>query len=75
MAMLMDFYTRAFIMLGVGTGLTIYGINLSRVYGELAPFGSLFQLVGIVLIIIGMAYFIVLIYFTIEKPKKEIESY
>jgi len=59
-------------MLGVGIILVISGNNLTEGVALLARFGSIFELVGILLISLGLVYFFFLTFFALQN--KEIQA-
>jgi len=80
--MLMDFYAKSFLMIGIGTVLLIDGangaanINAGALVGGIESLiSSLLVLIGIVLVGVGMVYFLVLTFYSLRKEERQTVLY
>jgi nucleoside recognition membrane protein YjiH len=76
--MLMDFYAKSFLLIGIGTVMLIDGlngaatVNTSGIVGSVESLlASLLELIGIVLVAVGMVYFLVLTYYSLRKEEEK----
>jgi hypothetical protein len=76
--MLMDFYAKSFLLIGIGTVMLIDGlngaatVNASGIVGSVESLiASLLELIGIVLVAVGMVYFLVLTYYSLRKEEEK----
>jgi hypothetical protein len=75
--MLMDFYAKSFLLIGIGTVMLIDGlngaatVNTSGIVGSVESLlASLLELIGIVLVAVGMVY-LVLTYYSLRKEEEK----